>query len=462
MLSTGMMPLRSRILFLSILFAPLCAYAAEIPQTFYGYITATEAPNEFDIGDKPILCGEYTAFTKKYSDQEVKLSCDVRQLPIGSRVQTVAVYKENLGKLVATEVTLFPDVSREGEPIEVTGTGLIQVTPQLQNQSSGRAATLWVDGYPLEITPETKLLAADGGPFAAEKVSTNLWASYTARRKADEPIIASEIWFAPNTVDAEEQKFRAGTEPKITEPDYAKNTPGKIGKWKIIPEKSVQDYVTRVGNSLIPQYQKDLPPSDPTKISFRFYVIEHPSVWRAVLPAVCSTANGVIVIQDRSLARLRNEAQLAALLANSIALVLEKQEFRHRKRIKTQKDVQAISVLSGFFGAPVAIGNGISMYEFFLHLKEQSTRIGLGYMLSAGYDIRETLPAWAITDNRSFENPMHQYEEAPQFFRLLLDDLRMDYSATDYAKLKTNLDAYQQMLVQLRRVSPKVPKPTGL
>jgi hypothetical protein len=82
----------------------------------------------------------------------------------------------------------------------------------------------------------------------------------------------------------------------------------------------MQPRVDRIGNSLIPDFQRSLPDTDPRKIHFRFQLVDGKK-WKDAL----SLASGVILVPRQIVERLPEDPQLAAVLADNIAEVIEKQ-----------------------------------------------------------------------------------------------------------------------------------------
>ena len=64
--------------------------------------------------------------------------------------------------------------------------------------------------------------------------------------------------------------------------------------YEIIPNGEIQAYVTDLGRRLVPQYQRDLPDTDPEKIPFKFYVVKRDEPGAAV-----SLPNGVVMVYSR-------------------------------------------------------------------------------------------------------------------------------------------------------------------
>jgi hypothetical protein len=469
--------MRSRYAWMLFIVLPFAvrAYAADLPTKFQGYVTSVGPSAEFDVGARRVTVDPKVTRTfemKQGIEANVPADSTIR---VGLRVRVTGSFDKRTGNFIANFVALLPPP----ETSEIKGTGLIEETPRLSRNA--RAGTLWVDGYPLQVTPQTKLLSADGSAFPLDQIATNVWASFQAKRGSDHSMEAQSITFHPNTATDEEIRYLDGLEPEIEQPDYASHRPGKIKfryKWtpnypwtlSILPDKEVQDYVSRVGESLVPLYQRELPASDPTKVNFRFYVVEKPSKLKETLSDACSTPGGVIYIPDNVLAVLDNEAQLAALLSNSIATVLEKHAYIHRDRAKAQNGIAWASAFTGLYGLPANVGNSAASSRFNLQMNEQASRIGLRYLLREGYDLREDPFAWTVAANENADNPLpirgdpvavvHGVMDVglSALAHSVMDDVYLDYASTDYSHLKINRDAYQQMLRELRAAAPKLPK----
>jgi hypothetical protein len=298
-----------------------------------------------------------------------------------------------------------------------------------------------------------------------------VWAAFQGKWSADHSIEVLSIRFAPNLLSQDEANFRYVSDPEVQLPDYANHKPGKISwpykgmldwtvKWtlNILPDQAIQDYVTRVGESLIPQYQKDLSASDPSKIDFRFYVVEKPSGWKETLDDAIATPGGVVIVPDNVLSALDNEAQVATILSNCIATTLAKQAYAHHARANAQNIVGLASGIAGVYGLPIGVGNGIAANRLVLHMYERSSRIALRYMLNAGYDIREAPFAWRVAANKELKNPWPVKADPSDLTQDLIGDLYFVYASMDYSQLKKNREAYHKMLAELRSVAPRLPK----
>lgn len=438
------------------------APASKLPTAFDGYVTSVASQNKFEMSAHRVTTDSNT------DRQIVETSSGIDAAPtirVGSLLHVEGRFDKRSGEFVAKSVHFLPEPGFDKEQSKkLEDVGLIEEQPNLHQTGGGAAGTLWVAGYRLKVTPQTKLSSEEGKSFPVDQIRANTWVAFKAKRAPDGSLQAASLKFWSNTITPDEVKYRDKSEPDIQEPDYATHTPGKIKfhlQWMltILPDKAVQDYVTRVGESLIPQYQKDLPASDPAKINFRFYVVERPSRWKEVLSDASASAGGVVIIPDNVLAVLDNEAQLAALLSNCIATTLDKQLYMHRGREKTQTALGWASDFAGLCSLPVGIGNGIAAKRLLLQINERASRTGLRYMLHAGYDLREAPFSWTVAANEKIQNPEPVGVLPSALVQSVMADLYFDYASTDYSQLKANRETYHKMLAELRSAAPRLPKP---
>ena len=445
--------------FLLLLTLPLTVNAAKLPKSFNGFVTEVSS-GQFYIGSREVNWSSHaTRIYQVVQGAEMDAS-STAAIRVGAYLHLEGKSDKKSGKFVASSIGLLQPELKE---IKVQAAGLIEEEPKLVSSGSGVTGVIWADGYPLRVTGSTKLLSADGKPFPARQIQPNVWATFDAIRKPDGTVEALSIAFEPNTVTANEVKFRDKSEPKITLPDYAKGIPGEIkfkGSWalKILPNKSVQNYVATVGEKLIPEYQKNLPDGDLGAIKFRFYVVGHHTRWKESLHDAVAMPGGSIIIPDNVLATLNNEAQLAALLSNCIAVTLEKQLYAHRTQSEVKKyagTAADMAVLGVPAGIALSIWSGKALEP---DRNKQTVRIGMRYMLHAGYDIREAPFAWDAAANHDAQNPRSGDYILSSFEQSVLGDLYFYYTSIDYSRLKANRSAYRQMLATLQKDDPKLPK----
>ena len=163
----------------------------------------------------------------------------------------------------------------------------------------------------------------------------------------------------------------------------------------------MQARIERIGASLIPSYQHDLPDTDPTKINFRFQLIDQPK-WHDAI----TLPDGIILVPRQVIERLQNDSQIATVLADNIACALEKQTFRQIPARRKMTAAEIAGTAGGFFvpglGLATDIANNRAAAIILRHTEEQSGRVSLVFLRNAGYDISEApLAWWLLAPNKS-------------------------------------------------------------
>jgi len=154
----------------------------------------------------------------------------------------------------------------------------------------------------------------------------------------------------------------------------------------IYRDRQLDEYLNTIVGKLQPQ---DLP----AKLSFKIVVIKDPYFNAFAFP------NGVIYIHTGMLARMDNEAQLAALLAHEMSHCIHRHTLRAYRRIKDNPGLMAsiqstlarlamAEELARFLGMTGSIA-AVSGYARELELEADVA--GLDYLIAAGYDPYQTL-----------------------------------------------------------------------
>jgi hypothetical protein len=319
-------------------------------RTLEGFVTETASVTSFKIGKLPVAiapqasCSVRSTYTRNefsvskshagplhgtLSPQRhativktAPLACNRLYLTVGTRV-LLGGSQPPSGPFRATRIVSYRVHFAVPGETKLHGLALLESDTQLKPSGQGWSGTAWIDGYPMRIIPQTKLipessatdltgkLLKDGtilrtyvhstaktsssANAAPNPLPSNTWVSYRADRATDGTITATQIRYWLNRpqprqvracckagrhfmVNIGEAQYKKSFAVVVREPDYAKHIFGTIqfhrGKpIRIVPDAQVQKFVTDVGMEMIPQYQKGLPDSDSTKIHFRFYVI---------------------------------------------------------------------------------------------------------------------------------------------------------------------------------------------
>ena len=156
------------------------------------------------------------------------------------------------------------------------------------------------------------------------------------------------------------------------------------GRMKLFSEKTVQEYVSHLGDSLLPAGAAGTSKA----LEFRFFVIEDSSINAAALP------DGTVLVNTALLGAVENEAQLAFVLSHEIAHTLQIHYWREVHETRPQR----IGLLIAGIAAGAFIGDlGVFMAELGMisvinghqrELENQADRLGLQNIIEHGYDPR--------------------------------------------------------------------------
>ncbi len=304
---------------------------------------------------------------------------------------------------------------------ELTATSVVQVAPSIAEVRGGAMIDLVVpakaperilraDGYSLHLTPET-ILNFNAPVTSLADLTTNIWIEYRGVQQVDGSVTvnAAEVW--PNTVPKDEDKLRTKNEFEPANVDEGDKQSGaskffhgvNARKLPAHHDPELQAKIERIGESLIPAYQKALVKSDPTRIHFRFQIVDTDHFRDAV-----TFANGIILVPWPAIGRLQNDSQIAAVLADNIACALEKQQILHQPAAHALTAASWAGLAAGLVVPGASIATGITTASLERHAQtmslRQSGRVSLALMHDAGYDIHEAPVAWRLLDPKKPES----------------------------------------------------------
>lgn len=237
-------------------------------------------------------------------------------------------------------------------------------------------------------------------------------------RRADGLVHAVSVEVIPNLfTKGDARMFQLASMGRLL-PANLSGGKGKVAgvEVKFVESLELQTYVTKIGNRLIPRYQKDMPDDYPGKITYRFAVIENDSFNAFALP------DGAIFVNTGMLKALKNEAQLASVLGHEIAHVTHEHSRRESEDPKKMwlplAGVLGGAVLGGQTGAQIgAMAANALNNHYSRMLEDQADRVGLQYMVAAGYDPREAPKVWRIvaqsTKSDAVANFLYSGHSAP-------------------------------------------------
>jgi Peptidase family M48 len=284
---------------------------------------------------------------------------------------------------------------------QIHGAAYLQEEPAEASKISGSAvAALKADGYWLDLTAETRrewdavkvaTPAVGSSPASKDQALAGYQLKYSGVRRNDGRIGAERIELgAPAPADAykmphDVEVVRA--KDPLTGIDVIEFRRGnKVqGRMKLFPIRSVQEYVTTLGDSLLPEGNR----GTSRALEFRFFVVEDSSINAASLP------DGTLLINTALLGAIQNEAQLSFVLSHEIAHVLQVHYWREVHETRGQRVGLIIAGVAagafigdvGLFMAGMGIASVVNGHQ--RELENQADRLGLQNVIEHGYDPRE-------------------------------------------------------------------------
>jgi hypothetical protein len=311
----------------------------------------------------------------------------------------------------------------------------------------------------------TRNAAHEPAPLTSlDSLNLDTFVHYEGTRQPNGEIQATRVEFEHAELEPGEAKLWKNLEPDVKEPNYSELVPGEFKMRgcvyefctkQIVPSEAAQNYITKLGESLIPAHQKDLPADDPLKVSFRFYLVKAKSFNAVAYP------NGVVLVHSGVFDILQNEAQLAFVIAHEISHVIEKHSWQahqyHRKELIGLKAGGALIPYGGFLVADLAAAAIKNSYA--RSLENQADRVGLERMLAAGYDIREAPASWKAVSAKKGDGPVNPFwsnhDNKAMRRSYLMAELRNRYSDVDFATLKKDSDDFHHVAEIVKELEGK-------
>ena len=278
---------------------------------------------------------------------------------------------------------------------------------------TGLASNFQADGFCVRITPSSQV-SFRGSLHSLADVRPGTWVHFSGRLIPEGVLVVSRVIFlapdfpipAPgsaNDSSPQQNESSRHVTPNLVSEDgelgefEGKFKPDQMKGWHLLTaDTSVQQRARAIGIKLIPEYQNQLPLNDPSKIVYRFFVVDEPYIRACIIGKL-----GVILVPRVVLDRLKGDDQLAAVLADGIASHFQLQ----RAQLSTIASFDEISSLAGLASVfaletTTVIGGGIVKgvvdHEAELKLEAERARIALQLLDNAGYDPWQAPDAWRL------------------------------------------------------------------
>jgi hypothetical protein len=361
-------------------------------------------------------------------------------------------------KFFAEKVTVdLKDAERQ-----IHGAAYLQEEPDETSKiSSGEAAALKADGYWLDVTAQTRREwdtakvatpnTSGSGTPGKDRALAGYQVKYSGVRRNDGRIGAERIELgAPAPVDAykmpHDVEVLQAKDP-LTGIDVIEFRHGnKVqGRMKLFPVRGVQEYVTTLGNSLLPAGNQGTSKA----LEFRFFVVEDSSINAASLP------DGTLLINTALLGAIQNESQLAFVLSHEIAHVLQVHYWREVHETRGQRVGLIIAGVAagafigdvGLFMAGLGIASVVNGHQ--RELENQADRLGLQNVIEHGYDPREAPKFCKMVieryGDRSTSKVWSNHDSSLLRGSFLTVQLMRQYPESQFEKMKRDSSAFRAM-----------------
>lgn len=376
--------------------------SAQQKSKFKGYITARPDEQTLQILDDLIQLSPATQFEIENAAGGKRLA--PQDLTLGMLIEVEGTWTgkhQFSAKKVTCDWDQFDREIRERAYLER------EPTPS-DKDSSGLLQRLRLDGEALLLNEATRRSWPAGVQPASEKVPGERallghQVRYEGVRRPDGAIAAREVEFGPpppasafEIPDDIEVTRAQDPQTKIDILEFRKKKK-VLGRQKLFPVKQVQEYVSQLGNKLIPVASLQAPTP---ALEFRFFVVEDSSINASALP------DGTILVHTGLLGAMDNEAQLAYVLSHEIAHVLQAHYWRHvhetrAKRVWITIAAIAASAYIGDLGLFLGrLGLEAVVNGYGRRLENQADRLGLDYIIEQGYDPHQALRMFRVMIER--------------------------------------------------------------
>jgi hypothetical protein len=136
-----------------------------------------------------------------------------------------------------------------------------------------------------------------------------------------------------------------------------------------------------------------------TKASFLPAKPTHFAAIPGLRSEICST-DGLVLIPKQVVERLKNDAQLAAVFADGIALNMQRQIARYISLNRMVLGIALSGDAAGFWVPDLGLATGVALaypeHEVALRMQEERSRIALAILNDAGYDLQQAPEAWRL------------------------------------------------------------------
>jgi hypothetical protein len=408
---------------LSVWLAAACTVSAGTLKV-HGYITSVESPGRFAIDDYKITRDDKSAVELDkggYPDVTVK----PEDLRTGVEIEVQGDFNDSTHELHADTIKVFVNDS-----LQVKRFAVVEHAATLERNGNTYKGNIHADGQTIRVDDETRVHVHVADKIWQEsELSAGASIEYEGSLDRDGSIHATRLELFQSGVAKTEQQLFRDSAPKV-------NADGEISirgtKYKLVPDAEAQSYVQRIGAQLVPQYyQHELSGGAARKEPFQFYLVANDNFNAHAFP------NGIVLVNSGVFRVLTSEAQLAAVLGHEIAHATQEHSLREMEYRKKKGPDGSEKGYAGGKNDPVDSG-------YSRILENQADRLGLEYMVAAGYDPREAPEVWKqVARSAEHKGGYWDGQDDTTLRRsYLLAELNNNYSRDDYKSYTRDTEEY--------------------
>jgi hypothetical protein len=429
--------------------------------TLRGFVTAVHSPTSFEMDEYKIIDDTEAEHRRlgsvgKKDWQSPQLKPGT--LRVGLEVEVKGDYDRKTGEVKATGIKALSDDTDPATPVE--GMGLVEDKTSLQKTAQGWSGRLVAEGETLAVTPDTLISVKrsraerkelrnaglgsnDDSAFSPDDIDLDTFAHYVGLRQKDHSILAKKIEFRQDRAAAESDWSLLAA--KVFYPE-ANSDVGTLTvdekEYELFPSPEAEEYLGKLGASLIPAHERELPDKSASRVLFRFFLVNTDTVDVDTYP------NGVVVVSAHVFDVFDNEAQLAFVLAHEMATAVEKHvwiitKYCEKERIEMSAVGAAASL--AFPGALIAtsLADKSILHNITRSLHNQADRVGIEYMLAAGYDPGQAVESWRVLEKKRAQGRFWGNHGVNFERRTYLEsELRLSYANRDFSSLKRDSSGF--------------------
>jgi hypothetical protein len=444
-------------------------------------VTEFRSPTDFDIEDYRIT--RDAAFVLDFENADPAVVFQLHDIRVGVELEIKGLLDEQTGDLKATSIKVDMEQFKS-----IKQTAFVSAAPEgIQLLNGAWAGDLRADGQVIRITSATAVVfkptkrerqlaegraqntkePEEGEEFEAlkalDQVNIGMSMTYQGTRDRESGVVlAHRVEFATNDLEDGEGKMWRSLKTSVKAAQGLKPAELKIhevGTFRLLPDDEVQRYIAALGQRLVPSYQAEMKADDPRKIPFQFHVVQDKSV------NAFATPNGIVVVHSGLMELLENEAQLAAVVGHEIAHATHEHTWRQQQYHKKKRiGIALAAAVAGAYGmdgvadlANMVTGAIVNGHQ--RELENQSDRIGLQYMVAAGYDPREAPAVWKVIARKNGVSATNLFwsghDNEPTRRSYLMNELKNNYRDVEMTSLGTNAEEYARVKAAVLNASAK-------